>query len=91
MHNAFLATLQGDDWPQITDVTIDEASATLALIVPPSLTSLEGQFPDRKRVAEAPSVELIARRRIKQIPPQAKAYLRGVTQVWCGFFVLNAL
>ena len=45
MHDAFLTTLQGDDWPQITALTVDESTATLALVVQPSLTWFEGHFP----------------------------------------------
>ena len=36
-------------------------------------------------------VERLARMREPDFPPQAVAYTRGVTQVWCGFFVLNGV
>lgn len=36
-----------------------------------------------------PVVERIARLQEPQLPPHAVAYTRRVTQVWCGFFVLN--
>lgn len=45
MHDAFLATLKGDDWPQISTLTMADARATLALVVQPSLTWFEGHFP----------------------------------------------
>jgi uncharacterized membrane protein len=35
------------------------------------------------------AIERIARLRDPQLPPEAIAYTRRVTQVWCGFFVLN--
>ncbi|HYG05273.1 MAG TPA: hypothetical protein VD865_02550 [Stenotrophomonas sp.] len=35
------------------------------------------------------AVERIARLTEPDLPPQAIAYTRRVTQVWCGFFVLN--
>ena len=35
------------------------------------------------------AVERIARLREPQLPPQAVAYTRRVTQLWCGFFVVN--
>jgi uncharacterized membrane protein len=34
-------------------------------------------------------VERIARLQEGELPPQAVRYTRRVTQVWCGFFVLN--
>lgn len=34
-------------------------------------------------------VERLARLREPMLPPEAVAYTRRVTQVWCGFFVLN--
>lgn len=34
-------------------------------------------------------VERLARLREPDLPPQAIAYTRRVTQVWCGFFVIN--
>lgn len=36
-----------------------------------------------------PLVERLARLREAELPPQAVAYTRRVTQVWCLFFVLN--
>lgn len=36
-----------------------------------------------------PLVERMARLREPTLPPAAVAYTRRVTQVWCGFFVLN--
>lgn len=36
-----------------------------------------------------PLVERIARLREPALPPAAVAYTRRVTQVWCGFFLLN--
>ena len=36
-------------------------------------------------------VERLARLRETHFPPQAVAYTRRVTQVWCGFFVVNGL
>jgi uncharacterized membrane protein len=36
-----------------------------------------------------PVVERLARLREPELPPAAVAYTRRVTQVWCGFFVLN--
>lgn len=35
------------------------------------------------------AVERMARLRGADFPPVAQAYMRTVTQVWCGFFVLN--
>jgi uncharacterized membrane protein len=35
------------------------------------------------------AIERLARLREPQLPPEAVAYTRRVTQVWCGFFVLN--
>lgn len=41
-------------------------------------------------LAYPPSViERLARLREKDLPPSGVAYTRRVTQVWCGFFVLN--
>jgi len=41
-------------------------------------------------LAYPPSViERLARLREKNLPPSGVAYTRRVTQVWCGFFVLN--
>lgn len=34
-------------------------------------------------------VEKLARLREPDLPPEAVAYTRRVTQVWCGFFVIN--
>jgi uncharacterized membrane protein len=34
-------------------------------------------------------IERLARVREPDLPPRAIAYTRRVTQVWCGFFVLN--
>lgn len=34
-------------------------------------------------------IERLARLRHPQLPPRAVAYTRRVTQVWCGFFVVN--
>jgi uncharacterized membrane protein len=34
-------------------------------------------------------IERLARLREKNLPPSGVAYTRRVTQVWCGFFVLN--
>jgi uncharacterized membrane protein len=36
-------------------------------------------------------VERVARLRDPDLPPAAVAYTRRVTQVWCGFFVVNGL
>ncbi|TDM06824.1 MAG: hypothetical protein C4K60_13475 [Ideonella sp. MAG2] len=36
-----------------------------------------------------PVIERLARLTEPELPPQAVAYTRRVTQVWCGFFVLN--
>ncbi|MBV2209033.1 MAG: hypothetical protein KUL77_05680 [Thermomonas sp.] len=36
-----------------------------------------------------PLVERLARLREPELPQEAVAYTRRVTQVWCGFFVLN--
>jgi len=36
-------------------------------------------------------VERLARLREPDLPPAAVAYTRRVTQVWCGFFVVNGL
>lgn len=36
-------------------------------------------------------VERLARLRDPQLPPSGVAYTRRVTQVWCGFFVVNGL
>jgi uncharacterized membrane protein len=36
-------------------------------------------------------VERLARLRETDFPPAAVAYTRRVTQVWCGFFVVNGL
>lgn len=35
-------------------------------------------------------IERFARLQTPELPPEAIAYTRKVTQVWCGFFVLNA-
>jgi len=35
------------------------------------------------------AVERMARLRGEDFAPPAQAYMRGVTRVWCGFFVLN--
>jgi uncharacterized membrane protein len=35
------------------------------------------------------AVERMARLRGEDFPPAARAYMRTVTQVWCGFFVIN--
>jgi uncharacterized membrane protein len=35
------------------------------------------------------AVERMARLRGEDFPPVAQAYMRKVTQVWCGFFVVN--
>ncbi len=35
------------------------------------------------------AVERMARLRGEDFPPVAQAYMRSVTQVWCGFFVFN--
>jgi len=37
------------------------------------------------------AVERMARLRGEDFPPVAQAYMRTVTQVWCGFFVVNGL
>jgi uncharacterized membrane protein len=37
------------------------------------------------------AVERIARLSDPHLPPQGVAYTRRVTQVWCGFFVLNGV
>lgn len=37
------------------------------------------------------AVERMARLRGDDFPPVAQAYMRGVTRVWCGFFVLNGV
>lgn len=34
-------------------------------------------------------IERIARLRLPDLPPEGVAYTRRVTQVWCGFFVIN--
>lgn len=36
-------------------------------------------------------IEQFARLQDPELPPQGVAYTRKVTQVWCGFFILNAL
>ena len=38
-----------------------------------------------------PMAERLARLREPQLPPRAVRYTRRVTQVWCGFFVVNGL
>ncbi len=40
-------------------------------------------------IAPPTVVERLARLREPDFPPAAVAYTRRVTQVWCGFFVLN--
>jgi uncharacterized membrane protein len=40
-------------------------------------------------VAPPTVVERLARLREPDLPPQAIAYTRRVTQMWCGFFVIN--
>lgn len=40
-------------------------------------------------IAPPTVVERLARLREPDLPPAAVAYTRRVTQVWCGFFVLN--
>jgi uncharacterized membrane protein len=37
------------------------------------------------------AVERMARLRGESFPPVAQAYMRKVTQVWCGFFILNGM
>lgn len=36
-----------------------------------------------------PMVERFARMKDSVLPPEAVRWCRGVTQVWCGFFILN--
>ena len=36
-----------------------------------------------------PMVERFARMKDAVLPPEAVRWCRGVTQVWCGFFILN--
>jgi len=38
-----------------------------------------------------PMAERLARLRERRLPPRAVRYTRRVTQVWCGFFVVNGL
>lgn len=38
-----------------------------------------------------PMAERLARLREPRLPPRAVRYTRRVTQVWCGFFVVNGL
>ncbi|MFK8014606.1 MAG: hypothetical protein AB8G17_04040 [Gammaproteobacteria bacterium] len=66
-------------------------SATLLRFYPVLMNALMLAVFSYSLLSDAPIIERIARARGMPIPPQAKAYLRGVTQVWCGFFVLNAL
>lgn len=40
-------------------------------------------------VAPPSMVERLARLREPDLPPAAIAYTRRVTEVWCGFFILN--
>lgn len=37
------------------------------------------------------AIERMARLRGGDFPPVAQAYMRTVTQVWCGFFIVNGL
>lgn len=37
------------------------------------------------------AIERMARLRGQDFPPVAQAYMRTVTQVWCGFFTVNGL
>ncbi|WP_295480990.1 strain DSM [uncultured Sutterella sp.] len=38
-----------------------------------------------------PVVERLARLKEKNLPPEGVRWCRGVTEVWCGFFILNGL
>lgn len=62
-----------------------------ALMITPALVSLAllatfaASFLQRET-----TVERIARAGGEELPPEATAYCRAVTAVWCGFFLLNA-
>jgi uncharacterized membrane protein len=68
------------------------ANALLPLKLYPVLVSAMFLAAFGYSLARPPSmVERFARLREPNFPPEAVAYTRRVTQVWCGFFVLNGL
>ena len=68
------------------------ANAMLPLKLYPVLVSAMFLAAFGYSLAYPPSmVERFARLREPDFPPEAVAYTRRVTQVWCGFFVVNGL
>lgn len=67
-------------------------NAALPLKLYPVLVSLVLLAVFLASLAHPPSViERLARLQDPDLPPEAVAYTRRVTQVWCGFFAFNAL
>lgn len=40
-------------------------------------------------LSDTPAVEALARLKEKNLPPEAVRWCRGVTKVWCAFFIVN--
>ncbi len=66
-------------------------NALLPLKLYPVLVSLVFLFVFGLSLWRPPSaIERLARLTEPDLPPSAVAYTRSVTQLWCGFFVINA-
>ena len=73
-----------------SSVTLFENDARVLMLTPALvnlalLATFAGSFLQRETI-----VERIARAGTEVLPPEASAYCRAVTAVWCGFFLLNA-
>lgn len=63
-----------------------------ALLAAPTLVNLGllAHF-GRSLATDTPLVERFARMQVPDLSPAERAWCRGVTAVWCGFFALNAV
>ncbi len=70
-------------------VVLDDVRAILAL---PVLINAALLFTFARSLrGERSIVEHFARLMVKDLSPEERRYCRGVTRVWCGFFIVNGL
>lgn len=92
----FAASLAAAEWLAFAalgfyTLAIVASDSEMLLLLYPAVVSISLLFVFGRSLIRPPTViERIARLTEPNLPPQGVAYTRRVTQVWCGFFSLNA-
>ena len=99
---AGLSLCQSIRSPSPWKITTSVATSVLALVsistqnekvltYYPVLVTLCALFFFAQSLQTVPMIERFARLRHPNLPPEGQIWCRRVTQVWCGFFVINAI